>query len=565
MVREHIARDPRTGQPIALTSSVKAAADAGLRPPEGPWDNLLPDEILGLADGSVPTVEVRWDSKRTLLDRTDGIRALPAVRRRHDAEVHAVLLDALRAQSPKVRIAALDILLYIALRGGKNLFDALDERIDDADETVRKRARACLKECAPIFPSALEEIIREQIRSEDTTSRKDAFEALRVASIQWPEVGVLHVDELIREKEVDLRRRGAKILRSFAPRAGAGGWDLIGWCLQDEDAQVRKGAAMSLPALAGRSPDIAQLLIEVAIFDEEPSVSRQALKALNRVDKDSVRVRDLIVDAARHRDKRIRASCIKMLPVILSGESMRETADELLRQETDPELRKILTEYAKDLAMEGTEDEKNKFLAPAPAVEIDPAELIAQSTLPKNKDRYQHPQSEAASQPNLADGIVGDSARGSQFEGYYPSDQPDDQYLGNQPDQHTLNQRTEYRGDSGLSENLEKRSPDPHYSGEDEEFSPEEPRLIDDDSGQEYLDGRGSEEGHRAGVGSEREAEIRQQKNLEHENMSKISSQFEAEYEDILEPLTDHDDHYRWPDEEEDEEENDEVKNDEKD
>jgi hypothetical protein len=536
---------------------VKAAADAGLRPPEGPWDNLMPDEILGLADGSVPTVEVRWDSKRTLLDRTDGIHALPAVRRRDDSAVHAALLAALRAQSPKVRIAALDILLYIALRGGKNLFDALEERIDDADESVRKRARDCLKECAPIFPSALEEIIREQIRSEDATVRTDAFQALRAASIQWPEVGVLHVDELIREEEVDLRRRGAKILRSFAPRAGAGGWDLIGWCLQDEDAQVRKGAAMSLPALASRSPDIAQLLIEVAIFDEEPAVSRQALKALNRVDKDSVRVRDLIVDAARHRDKRIRASCIKMLPVILSGESMRETADELLRQETDPELRKILTEYAKDLAMEGTEDEKNKFLAPAPAVEIDPAELIAQSTLPQNKDHYQHPESKTASQTKVA-AETSPNNRASQGDGYYHGDEADEHFLS---EEEQLNRRTEFLGDSGLIQNRDHGSGDVqdsegHYGDaqESEEqggIQPEEHGLIDYDSSLEYPDGRGSEDGRRDGL--EREAEISQQKNLEHENLSKISNQYDPEYEDILEPLTDHDDHYRWPDEEDEE------------
>ncbi len=377
---------------------------------------------------------------------------------------------------------------------------------------MRKRARACLKECAPIFPSALEEIIREQIRSEDNISRKDAFEALRAASIQWPEVGVLHVDELIREDEVDLRRRGAKILRSFAPRAGAGGWDLIGWCLQDEDAQVRKGAAMSLPALAGRSPDIAQLLIEVAIFDEEPAVSQQALKALNRVDKDSVRVRDLIVDAARHRDKRIRTSCIKMLPVILSGESLRETADELLRQETDTKLRKILTEYAKDLAMEGTEDEKNKFLAPAPAVEIDPSEIIAQSTLPKNKDRYQHPESSSAEQSKKT---------------------------------------AKFQSDSGLDTSQTRGHNEKDLNGDSIESNPEN---LDYYSTQEYQDRKGSEEGGRVEGTLERDDEILQQKALEYENLSKISSQYDLEYNDVLEPLTDHDDHYRWPDEEAEEE-----------
>ena len=382
MARKHIARDPRTGLPIEIGGARHAAAEAGIRPPQGPWGSLLPDQILPLANGIVGSVEVRWGSKRMLLDRTDGVRALPATRRRDEAAAHDSLLGALRAKSTAVRIAGLDVLLHIALRGGDDLFDALDERIDDADPDVRTRARECLKECAPIFPSALEEMIREQLRSEDLSNRSDAFETLRAAAAQWPEVGVVHVDELIREEEVDLRRRGSRILRSFAPRAGAAGWDLIGWCLQDEDAQVRRGASQSLSALAGRAPEIAQLLIEGSLFDEDEMVRRQSLRALDRVDKDSVRARDLIIDAARHRDRNIRLSCIKMLPIILGDQIRRETADELLRQETDPELRELLTDLARDPSLEGTEDEKNRFLAPAPKVDVDPADMFAVPTLP---------------------------------------------------------------------------------------------------------------------------------------------------------------------------------------
>jgi len=54
---------------------------------------------------------------------------------------------------------------------------------------------------------------------------------------------------------------------------------------------------------------------------------------------------------------------------MLSGDTLRETAAELLRHETRPDLCKRLTSLAKDVEMEGSEEEKNRFLAPLDKVE----------------------------------------------------------------------------------------------------------------------------------------------------------------------------------------------------
>ena len=54
---------------------------------------------------------------------------------------------------------------------------------------------------------------------------------------------------------------------------------------------------------------------------------------------------------------------------------VRIQATELLEQETDSEIRSLLEELMIDESLEGTEDEKNAFLAPAEKVEMDEGSL----------------------------------------------------------------------------------------------------------------------------------------------------------------------------------------------
>ncbi len=53
----------------------------------------------------------------------------------------------------------------------------------------------------------------------------------------------------------------------------------------------------------------------------------------------------------------------------MTGEDLRNAAAELLRQETRPDLRQRLASLARDVEIVGTEDEKNRFLAPLDKVE----------------------------------------------------------------------------------------------------------------------------------------------------------------------------------------------------
>jgi hypothetical protein len=61
--------------------------------------------------------------------------------------------------------------------------------------------------------------------------------------------------------------------------------------------------------------------------------------------------------------------------LIDTGERLLEVAAELLRQETIPELRTRLERLAKDVDWEGTEEEKNRALAPLDKI---PEEFVEQ-------------------------------------------------------------------------------------------------------------------------------------------------------------------------------------------
>jgi len=369
MSRDYIARDPRTGKRISLGKKRSSMIKAAFRAPQGPWNSLLPEQIRDLLEKRVSSIEVRWLDKRVLLDRLDAIRAITALPRTEDEFIHKTIIEGLCSRSTQERLASLDVFLVGSLRDADEMMEMLDVMIDDPEPSVQKKAREVLVTCAPIFPSALEETIRRLLRSEKSKIRNDAFNALNQAARQWPEVGVLHLDELIREEDVDLRRRGARVLRSIAQRAGGAGWDLIGWSLDDEDSEVRKIASRTLPGLVESAPRIAQIMIEETLFDPDDEVRNNSLKALAKMEKDDSRTRTLILDGAKHNDSRIRLSCVKMLPIIMSGNDLRQTALELISNETDEMILERLNTMSVDISMEGTEDEKNRFLAPLPKVE----------------------------------------------------------------------------------------------------------------------------------------------------------------------------------------------------
>ena len=363
VAREYIARDPRTGRPLTR-GRVKDEADIRLLlPPEGAWRVVPEREIIELSNGTKGTIELPRTVGGGFARRGDGILALHRVSEAQTEEAHSILLECLDDDDPKIRTLALSSLPSFSLRKHDGLLQCLSDRLIDDDEDVRTEAMIALKKMAPIFPSGCEMILRRELRDTRKKHRDNAFGALKMASESWTETGCLHIDELIREEDVDLRRRGSKILRVLAPKSSAEVWDLIGWCLEDQDQDVRRNAARTLNALAGSEPRIAAILVEVAMSDDDSGVRKSAIGALRRLDMQSPRVAKMILDGARDRDYNLRKACIELLTIVLSGNELRETAAELLKQETRPDLRKKLSSLSIDIEMEGSEEEKNRFLA----------------------------------------------------------------------------------------------------------------------------------------------------------------------------------------------------------
>ena len=333
--------------------------------------------------------------------QNDAVRALPRIRGRDQLDAHAALEGALGSIDTRLRIAGLASLPYCALLHTENLFEHLHELLEDIDDEVQKAAQKCLITVAPVFPSVTEETMRRELRLEDKTRRSSAFEALKQVADSWPEVAELHIDELIREEEGELRGMAAAILPRLAKHKSATLWDLIGWCLQDEAVVVRRHAARALLPLADHAPKITQIALEIAFFDDDEAVRNSALKASKKLDPNSFRMQRLITDGTRHSDRNIRLSCIKMLPIIMVDAEVRIQASELLEQETDREIRKMLEELMIDDSLEGTEAQKNAYLAPAEKVEMDegsmsvpPAPVALQSKVeekPKEPSRIPDP------------------------------------------------------------------------------------------------------------------------------------------------------------------------------
>ncbi len=368
MSRGYIARDPRTGKPIRRQRMASDVDIRGLLPDAGPWQRIPAHEILPLARGETGSLELSRSDGGGFARRSDGIKALHRVLGSQIDSAHKVLLDALDDDTIEIRIAALEILPVFALKKHDDLLHCLSDRLLEDEGQVRDAARECFLKVAPVFPSGCENILRRELRDTRIDHRANAFETLRRTADSWPETGCLHLDELIREEDVDLRRRGSKILR-FAAGAGATGWDLIGWSLEDEDAQVRRNASNTLTKLTKTEPMIATIFIEAAITDDDAGVRKSVIKAMKKLDMQNPRVTKMIIDGARSRDYTLRKACIDQLSIMLSGDTLRETAAELLRHETRPDLCKRLTSLAKDVEMEGSEEEKNRFLAPLDKVE----------------------------------------------------------------------------------------------------------------------------------------------------------------------------------------------------
>ena len=75
-----------------------------------------------------------------------------------------------------------------------------------------------------------------------------------------------------------------------------------------------------------------------------------------------------------------------MMPRLFTESEMRIQAAELLRQETKPDLILLLEELARDPDIDGSEDEKNRYLAKAPpATDIDGIPILPPVDVPPQK------------------------------------------------------------------------------------------------------------------------------------------------------------------------------------
>lgn len=367
MPREYIARDPRTGKRIGVAKKrgKKSSGFAALLPDDGPWQRLEISEILPLATGESEKVEILIDGNRWMLGRIDAIKALSKVGERDAENAYEALVDALEDNFPDVRIAALKALPSFALRRQGILLHCLSDRLLDDEESVRWEAMNCLKKIAPMFPSGCEDMLRRELRDKRKEHRDNAFMALKLTAREWPEVGCLHLDEIIREDDVDLRIRGSLILRTVASKGGAEAWDLITWSLQDEEVRVRRNAAKTLTVLADVEPRVAVILVESSLGENDRAIRNSVIKALRKLDIQSPRVVQMILKGASDDDLEMRKACVGQISIILSGQELREAAGDLLKKERDPSLRKRLQSLALDPDFEGSEEEKNRKLAPA--------------------------------------------------------------------------------------------------------------------------------------------------------------------------------------------------------
>ncbi len=370
MVKDYIARDPRTGKPIHVTNT--KVVEASFEPIEGPWSALRPEDIMSLADGSLDQREVLWLGASHVMSRQHGVRALSTVPQSMVRAAHGLLLMAFEDDDEVIRVSALEVLPEFAVRRSDDLFDWLSVLLDDDSVKVRNAASNALARAAPTFPSAVQSSLENELRSEVPYRHKAAWKGLTALTETWPEVVADHIDTLLLEPDVKMRRKAAGLLRKVLSKKSSAVWDLISWSLNDDDAIVRRTAAKTLPALARQDVRMATMFAERAIVDPDAEVRLAAIKAIQKLDKDHGRARDLIVAGARSKDLRVRKACVELLPRLMGEDELRIFATDLLKTETNEDLIKSLDEMRFDASLEGTEAQKNAALAPAlPVPEID--------------------------------------------------------------------------------------------------------------------------------------------------------------------------------------------------
>lgn len=366
MSREYIARDPRTGRPINVGSNRRQRKKREVR--EGPWMAIPPQAVIPLATGELEEYKVGWKEKDHFMGRLDGIKGLSNLAGAMAIEGHKILLDCLMDDDPKIRVAGLFALPSVAESKPNELFDHLSVLLDDKDASVRRAASECLKIVAPTFPSATDSTLAFELRHSVRQRRDAAFAGLGELCVTWPEVACDHIDELLQEDSFDLRRKASGLLRRVLSKGGAAAWDLIGWALEDEDVETRRNAAKCLVPLAHKEQRIATILAERAILDSDSKVMVSAIKCVEVLDTDHGRAKDLVLIGCTHKNPSVRMACVKILPRLMGDEILRNHCNALLREEKDEKIRKELQEMAFDAQIEGTEAQKNSFLAPAPKV-----------------------------------------------------------------------------------------------------------------------------------------------------------------------------------------------------
>lgn len=329
---------------------------------------IPPQAVIPLITGEIETYRVGWKEKDHLMKKLDGIKALSNLAGAMAVEGHKILLECLMDDDPKVRVAGLFALPSVAESRPNELFDHLSVLLDDKDSSVRKAASECLKIVAPTFPSATDSTLAFELRHHVKYRREAAFSGLGELCSTWPEVACDHIDELLQEETLELRRKAAGLLRRVLAKGGAAAWDLVGWALEDEDVETRRQAARCLVPLAHKEQRIATILAERAILDSDTNVMVSAIKCIEVLDTDHGRAKDLVLAGCTHKNTSVRLACVKILPRLMGDEILRNHCNALLREEKDERIRKELQEMAFDAQIEGTEAQKNAFLAPAPKV-----------------------------------------------------------------------------------------------------------------------------------------------------------------------------------------------------
>jgi HEAT repeat protein len=373
--REYIARDPRTGLPIAVAKQRKSVKK--MKVESGPWVTLSDEEVFSLLKGETETVSVRWKDQTISLGRINAIRALGRFHGIRVHQAHSLLIACLESDVVEDRIAALEVLPEVAVLKSDELFDWLSVLLDDQDINVRKAASRCLTITSPVFPSGVSSILANELRSSVKHRMDAAWAGLSGLCETWPEVVVDHVDSLLLEEDMQLRKKATALLKKIVNKGGSPVWDLISWSLNDAEVEVRRVAAKNLPALARKESRMATLFAERALSDSDSEVRLSAIKAVQVLDTDNGRARDLVVRGTTSKDLKVRSACVELLPRLFGEEILRTMAEELLNTETDEKIIASLKEMTFDASLDGTEAQKNAQLAPSapvPALDREVAE-----------------------------------------------------------------------------------------------------------------------------------------------------------------------------------------------